>query len=143
MTYWIWIVLGLVLLGLELLTPGGFFMMFFGVAAIIVGLLVSFGLLASVPLQLLVFAVMAIAALILFRRKLLALVGPVPERKVDSLIGQTAMALEDIGAGAAGKVELRGTSWGARNIGRTSISKGAACRVEQVDGLSLSVTTVS
>ena len=30
MTWWLWILLGLVLLGLELSTPGGFFIAFFG-----------------------------------------------------------------------------------------------------------------
>ena len=36
---------------------------------------------------------------------------------VDSLVGETAVAQQDIPAGEIGRVELRGTSWSARNRG--------------------------
>ena len=39
MTGWMWIALGLVLAAIELATPGGFFIIFFGVGAVVVGLL--------------------------------------------------------------------------------------------------------
>ena len=32
MTWWLWAFLGLFLLGGELVTPGGFYMLFFGIA---------------------------------------------------------------------------------------------------------------
>ena len=38
MTWWMWVALGLVLGAIELATPGGFFVIFFGVGAVIVGL---------------------------------------------------------------------------------------------------------
>ena len=37
--WWAWFILGAVLLALELMTPGGFFLLFFGAAAIVVGTL--------------------------------------------------------------------------------------------------------
>ncbi len=40
MIWWYWVVLGLLLTGLELATPGGFFVIFFGVGALLVGGLV-------------------------------------------------------------------------------------------------------
>ena len=39
MLWWHWIAFGLVLAGFEMLTPGGFFVVFFGVGALLVGLL--------------------------------------------------------------------------------------------------------
>ena len=39
MVWWHWMVLGLFLTALELVAPGSFFIIFFGVAALIVGLL--------------------------------------------------------------------------------------------------------
>ena len=48
MTPWMWIALGLVLAAIELATPSGFFIIFFGLGALIVGLLV--GLQAFRPL---------------------------------------------------------------------------------------------
>ena len=79
MTWWLWILLGLALLGAELLTPGGFYVLFFGVAALIVGLLVSLGWGGSQATQWLLFSVGSIGALALFRQRLLALFGS-PDR---------------------------------------------------------------
>ena len=42
--WWHWLVIGLLLVLVELATPGGFFVIFFGVSAIIVGALAGFGL---------------------------------------------------------------------------------------------------
>ena len=44
MTWWTWLLLGLVLAALELATPGGFFILFFGLGAIVVGILELLGL---------------------------------------------------------------------------------------------------
>ena len=42
MDWWIWILFGLLLLLVELVTPGGFYILFFGIGAVIVGILVAF-----------------------------------------------------------------------------------------------------
>ena len=39
MEWWMWIVLGLALLMLEMATPGGFYFIFFGASALLVGVL--------------------------------------------------------------------------------------------------------
>src|SRR3989304_4674160 len=44
MTWWLWVILGFALMGLELFTPVGFYFLFFGVGALVVGLLVGLGL---------------------------------------------------------------------------------------------------
>jgi hypothetical protein len=36
MAWWLWALVGLVLVGVEVVTPGGFFVIFFGVAALVV-----------------------------------------------------------------------------------------------------------
>ena len=43
MLWWYWIVLGLALVALELATPGGFFVIFFAIAALAVGALTLVG----------------------------------------------------------------------------------------------------
>ena len=43
MTWWLWEVLGLALAAIELATPGGFFVIFFGISAIVIGALVLAG----------------------------------------------------------------------------------------------------
>ena len=62
-----------------------------------------------------------------------------PQTQVDSLVGETAVALEEIPAGGVGKAELRGSSWSARNLGESPIQLNQRVRVERIDGLTLDV----
>ena len=43
MTWWYWLVLGLVLVALEMASSGGFYIIFFGVASVVVALLAASG----------------------------------------------------------------------------------------------------
>lgn len=140
MTWWIWMVLGLGLAAVEILTPGGFFVIFFGVAAILVGVISGLGLAGPPWFEWLLFSAIAIVSLLLFREPLLRRIER-SQRKdtVDLLEGETAVALEEIAAGSIGKAELRGSSWSARNESERAIHKGERCRVHKVEGLMLSV----
>ena len=71
MYWWLWLVLGLLLLGLEALTPGGFYVLFFGVGALVVGTLVGLGASGPVWLQWLLFSAISVVSLLLFRPYLL------------------------------------------------------------------------
>ena len=138
--WWHWLVLGLLLAGAELATPGGFYLIFFGLAAIAVGLLAAVGLAGPLPLQIVLFAVLALVSLALFRSRLLKWLQANPQsRDVDSLIGEIAVASEDIAAGAIGKVELRGSAWSARNGSSVALKRGTRTRVLRVDGLLLTI----
>ncbi len=140
MAWWLWVLLGLALLAAELLTPGGFYILFFGAGAIAVGLLKLAGLAPGLAFEGLAFVAISILALVLFRRPLMERFRPLaPEIPVDELTSEVAVALEQIEGGARGKVELRGTTWNAQNLGQSIISKSARCRVERVDGLTLEV----
>ena len=140
MLWWVWILLGFLLLLAELLTPGGLYLLFFGVAAIIVGLLAGLNLIGPPWMQWLMFSILSVVALSLFRRPLLKRLRPATLGiEVDSLVGQTAIALEDMAVDAVGRAELRGSAWSARNVGRDSLTRGQRCTVERVDGLMLFV----
>src|SRR5215207_4098842 len=138
--WWLWLLLGLALAGLELITPGGLYLLFFGISAVLVGLLSAMGVAQPLWLQVLLFTVLALLTLGLFRRALLAkLRRDAPERTVDGLVGETALALEDLPVNGEGKVELRGSAWHARNVGNIDVSTGEGGTVERVDGLTLCV----
>jgi len=140
MVWWIWIVLGFALLLLELATPGGFYFIFFGISALLVGGLTLLGLTETDWVEWLLFSVFAIGTIAGFRKPLLRRFGVgSPSRDVDSLIGETATAMETIQPGGLGKAELRGASWKACNAGGDGITRGQRCRVERVDGLTLFV----
>ena len=138
MSWSFWMILGLGLLVFEVLTPGGFFTFFFGIAAFLVAGLVFFGVIESGTLQWLVFAVLGTVLIGVFRPLVRKAFGTnLP--KVDQLVGQTAIAMEALDANGRGKVELRGASWNGVYSGSGSVLKGDRLRVTKVDGLSLVV----
>jgi membrane protein implicated in regulation of membrane protease activity len=140
MTWWIWIALGIVLAAIELATPGGFFVIFFGVAAAIVGGLAKAGMIEQAWIQWLTFSAVAVVALRIFRRPLLArLQHGERGRDVDSVVGEIAVAATTILPGDYARVELRGSQWSARNVGVTPIAAGQRSRVVAVDGLRLDI----
>lgn len=139
-SWWAWLVAGLVLFILEAMTPGGLFVIFFGVGAILIGLMDLAGVHLSFVWQGLIFVVFSVASLLLFRKPLLERFQHyMPKGDVDSLVGETAKALHDIPANGMGTAELRGASWTAHNLGNAVIPQSARCRVERVEGLTLHV----
>lgn len=141
MLWWHWLFVGLALLGAELVTPGGFYILFFGLSALAVGSVMGLGLALQDWAQWLLFSILAVLSLVLFRSRLLTMMKrATPSGEVDTLIGEQAVALGAITTGGLGKVELRGSAWSAQNSGTRAIAKGQRCLVERVDGLTLWVT---
>lgn len=140
MTWWMWLLLGLVLAALESATPGGFFILFFGLGAILVGILDLLGLPLSLPLQVLVFIAISVVSLLAFRKPMQRrFAHSAPSGVVDNLVGEEAQVIEEIPADGIGKVEFRGSAWSARNAGAGPIPRLTRCTVERVDGLTLFV----
>ena len=139
MIWWYWMLLGLVLLGIEMVTPGGFYILFFGLAALIVGSLAGLGIVQAEWFQWLLFSGLAILSLLVFRGPLLASLKKQEKDlpAVDTLAGENVIALEDLAANGTGKAELRGATWTAHNAGPTSLMKGQRCKVERVEGLTI------
>lgn len=139
MVWWNWMLFGLVLLGIEMVTPGGFYILFFGLAALLVGSLTGLGFAQAEWLQWLLFSSLAILSLLVFRGPLSAWMKTQEKDlpAVDSLAGESAIPLEDLAVGGAGKAELRGTTWTAHNAGPSPLTKGQRCKVERVEGLTI------
>ena len=92
MTWWIWILVGLALLVVEIAIPGGIIMVFFAVAAMIVGVLVALGVGGPLWFQALLFSALSVVSLLTLR-------GPILRRmtstdgsadQVDSIAGKQA-----------------------------------------------------
>jgi hypothetical protein len=136
MAWWLWILLGLGLLFLEMATPGSFVAFFFGLSGVVVGVLTALGWAGPEWVQWLLFSALAIIMLALLRGPLharLNLKGSA--RPVDSLVGEGGLILDEVPLGGVGKVEVRGSSWSARAT--EALKKGQRCRVDRVDGLTL------
>ena len=138
--WWHWLVLGLLLIALELAASGGFYIIFFGIAAVIISLMAALGADTPVWGQLLLFSVLSIGSLQFFRGPLMRWLNVDGKGgDVDSLVGETGVALQDIAPNDIGRVELRGSSWSARNSGPTPLAAGRRVTVVRVDRLMLIV----
>jgi membrane protein implicated in regulation of membrane protease activity len=141
MTWWYWLVLGLLLLGAEMLASSGFYLLFLGLAAMVVGAVTGLGFMEPTWIQWLVFSILSIVFVVVLRPQLIrqSKTQVHTSDNVDTLIGETAVLLQDLSPGTVGKAELRGAVWSVRNAGQAPLTKGQRSRVVRVDGLMLLV----
>lgn len=137
MAWWIWVLGGLVLLVGEVATPGGFFIVFFGAGAILVGTLKGLGWDGPAWAEWLAFTGLSLVSLGLFREPLMRRFSLGKSKPVDQLAGEWALVTEDVAPGGVGKAELRGASWTARTSGSVALARGQRCLVDRVEGLTL------
>jgi membrane protein implicated in regulation of membrane protease activity len=133
---WSWIILGVVLMGLELAAPG-IFLVWLGLAAIATGLVDGVADL-SWQASTLLFAVLSVAAVLLGRslsRPDVQAGASFLNRRADALMGRV-FTLEGPISSGAGRIHVDDSSW--RVIG-PDLPAGAAVRVVRVDGATLVV----
>ncbi len=138
MSWWIWVVIGFLLLCVEFASTT-MHIGLFAVGAFVTAIVVATG--ANVPLsgQIVIFTVTSLLSFFFIRPALMKRLRLDEKKVVDSLVGEQAMALEDIGVNGNGRAEMRGTTWSARNIGETALIRGQRCIVAAVEGLVLHV----
>jgi inner membrane protein len=141
MSWWLWAVVGFALLVVEILTPGLFVSLFFGIGALAVAVLVLINVGGPDWLQWVIFPVVSLIAIALFRRSLMSRFK-VAGHEVDSLVGDIATPLDNIAARGQGKVELRGSTWTAENVSDYQINRGQRCKVTAVNGLVVGIRPV-
>ena len=134
---WTWIILGLVLVGLELVVPGGV-LIWLGIAAIATGLIDGvLGL--SWQISTLVFAGLSVVAVLagrLISRPSVRAEDPSGlNRRGEALVGQ-AFTLETPIVGGEGRVRIGDSSW--RVVGPDT-QAGTVVTVVQIDGATLVV----
>jgi hypothetical protein len=136
-----WLIVGMGLLAGELVTPGGFFVIFFAVSALVVMVLSLLGIGGPVWVQGLVFVILAVALLLAFRKRLLARFRPSDDlgKSLADVVGGVAVPADDIPPDGVGKAEYRGSPWSVRNMSDKPVAKGQRCRVQKVEGLMLFV----
>lgn len=139
MNWWMWLGAALLLLLVEVLTPGSLVWIFFAAGAVIVSLLALALPSMSFVAQSLWFVGCSVLSLMAFRKPLLRWLDQRTPKTdaVDTLVGEAGVTLTEIPAGSVGKIELRGTIWNATNLGSAPIPAAARCRVENVNGLML------
>jgi membrane protein implicated in regulation of membrane protease activity len=135
--HWVWLTLGLVLAGLEMLVPG-VYLIWLAVAAIITGVLTGlFDL--SLPMQVIDFVflslIMAFSAKRFLRDKPIESSDPLMNRRGARMVGQTALVVQAIEHGS-GRVHYGDGDWIARG---PDVAAGERVRIVGSDGASLLV----
>ena len=140
MTWWAWCILGTLLLAVELFAVDAqFYFVFIGLAAVVVGLLGLVGIDLPEWAQWMLFAVLAVAAMLTIRKQLYEKLRHRVTGTVDSDVAQRVKIPEELAPGKSVRVEYRGSGWTALNIGDRLIPAGQEVRIEGVDGLTLRV----
>lgn len=139
MIWWQWIALGTFILAAEMFVDAEFYLIFIGISAALVGLV---GLVApGLPIwgQWLLFAALAVFTLVLFRGPFYQkLRGSAPDL-LEGVEGQSVVTSSALAAGGRGKVQLRGASWTAVNVGSEEIAANGRAVVVRASGLTLEV----
>ena len=144
MYWWAWIAVGAILLGSELaFIDAQFYLVFVGTSAFVVGMLQLAGLGLAVWLQWLIFAVLAAASMLTFRRRIYeSMRRGLPAMK-SGPAGEIVTLPTALPPGETCRLEFRGCSWSAVNAGLGVIAAGSRARIERVDGLTLVVRGVA
>jgi len=133
---WSWIILGVVLVGLELLAPG-IFLLWLGLAAIVTGL-VDGALGLSWQASTLLFALFSVAAVVIGRlvtRPAVRQEAATLNQRGEALVGQF-FTLETPMTRGEGRIRVGDSSW---RVTGPDLPSGARVRVVRLDGTTLVV----
>jgi inner membrane protein len=139
MTWWGWIIVGAILLGAELtFVNAQFYLVFIGIAAILVGLVTATTAIASWA-QWALFAVVAIVSMVMFRSRIYhRFRGALPTVNAGPTGGVITLHVP-LAAGESCQAEYRGTVWTVQNDSDVAIPTGSRARVTSVRSLTLLV----
>ncbi|MCH9052035.1 MAG: NfeD family protein [Proteobacteria bacterium] len=137
-TFWHWFILGGVLMVLEMVLPT-FVLLFIGAAAVVTGLMVFFFPGIGWEQQVLVFAVLAVAAAVggrmWVRSRPIATDQPALNRRGQQYVGRV-FTLEEPIVNGVGKLSVGDTVW---KVGGEDLATGIRVKVTGVDGVILLV----
>ena len=139
--HWVWLTLGVLLAGLEMVVPG-VYLIWLGIAAIVTGVLT--GLLhLSMPVQVIDFVFLSLICAYSARRFLtdspITSVDPLMNRRMARMVGATAVVVQAIEHGR-GRVHLGDSEW---NVRGPDLAVGERVRITGSDGGTLLVEPIA
>ena len=141
MTFLQWILVAIICGAIEIFTVG-FWFLWLAIAAVVVALLVQFGLLPTLEIQLLIFAIFTLL-LIIFTRPLIMRFVKSNDKvsNVKALIGQHGITITPIVPMQFGQVKVNGEVWTA--IAEEELEENIRVEVIGIDGVKLLVKKAS
>ncbi len=139
----VWVAVALVLVGVEVATLG-FVALYLAVGAVGAAIAAAAG--AGVEVQVPVFAVAAIASLVLTRKPLLRAMRRMPQvpSNAPTVLGKRAVVTVAIepGPGQRGQVRIGTEYWSARSHDEEPVPEGTTVTVDEIDGVTAVVRAV-
>ena len=137
MTWYIWMFIFLLCLGLEIVTTGIFFFLCFSTGAMFAMIFSLLGV--GIQTELIIFSCVSLVSILLIR----PLFKKYFEKKkietnVDSLIGTPAVVVEEIKSNSNGKIKVGGEIWLA--VCKENVAVGKEVIIDAVDGTKLVVS---
>lgn len=142
---WHWWALGAVLLAVEISTPTTY-LLWPGIAAALIGVVVAVTPDLDLRIQILAFAVLSVAATVAWKRFVPAekpedaAYGTLNQRSAQ-YVGRRVRALDDF-AGGRGAVLVDDTRWSAETVDGSDPAKGATVEIVSAEGAVLKVRPV-
>jgi membrane protein implicated in regulation of membrane protease activity len=130
-----WVATGLVLIIAEMFSLS-LVLLFFGIAALLVALAKFLGL-NNLPLEIVLFAVLGIGSMLLFRNKLKVSLQSQSGISIDR--NAVIVLTEDLPARGSAAVTYQGVTWTAVNETDSDFKKGNKVYVQRTDGVKLIV----
>ncbi len=143
MPWWGWIIFGALLLGSELLiVDAGFYLVFIGIAAAITGLIELSGVGLEPWFQWILFSVIALVFMVLFRKKLYAKLRGSGVGYETGPAGEIVTVEQALQPGEKGRLAYRGTEWTVVNGSQQAFEQGQHVQISSVEGLTLKLDNV-
>jgi len=137
-----WLILGVLFLIAEILTPS-FFIMWFGIGAF-AAMLIAFLFEGSILYQTVAFICVSLV-FVLFTRRMAQKMSGKPSRLIsqDEMIGKDGIVSETIKAdGSKGLVRINKDIWRARSLKEQEIPAGTKIKVIELKGVTITVDTI-
>jgi membrane protein implicated in regulation of membrane protease activity len=136
--FWHWLIVAVVLITLEMLAPGTF-LLWMGISAAIVGVILFLAPSLSLIVQIIIFTVLSVTSLLMYKqyqkRNPTIIDEPALNRRAEQYIGRI-FTLDTPIENGVGKVNIDDSTW---KVGGEDIVAGTRVRVTAVDGTILIV----
>ncbi|HUV22112.1 MAG TPA: NfeD family protein [Gammaproteobacteria bacterium] len=143
MPWWGWIIIGALLLGSELLiVDAGFYLVFIGIAAALTGFIELAGAGLEPWLQWLLFSVISLMSMVLFRKNLYDKLRGSGVGYETGPSGEIVTVEQTLQPGETGRLAYRGSEWTVVNCSDQVFSQGQHVQISSVEGLTLKLDTV-
>lgn len=144
MPWWGWMIFGALLLGAELLgVDAAFYLVFVGLAAALTGLLELAGLELAPWVQWVVFSVIALVLMVLFRKGLYDKLRGSGVGYKAGPAGEKVMLEQTLQPGEQGRMAFHGTDWNIVNDSDQVLEQGQRVLIGRVDGLTLKLVEIT